>query len=196
MMVTRLNKELISDKVSIGPEELEAWWQEHREEFRQHEMRDVYALICENEADCLSAQIDLAGGATWEEIVERYCVESDVRNQKGHVGKMASTVQSPIKEIVFGMEEEGQLSEPTELPDGRWALVRVDEITPERIPDLSEIRSQVGARMRGEREDELFESLISDWMTEYTIERYPERLKDAVYAPQPSDNTIQVGTGG
>ena len=47
--------------------------------------------------------------------------------------------------------------------------------------------------MRGQREDALFDSLIEEWMSEYTIVRYPERLKDAVYAPEPVDNTISVG---
>ena len=100
---------------------------------------------------------------------------------------------SPLKPIAFAITEEGQVSEPTELFDGKWAMIRVDLITPTHIPELKSIRSQVGARMRGEREDELFDRLIAEWMNEYTIVRHPERLKDAVYAPQPNRNTITVG---
>ena len=81
----------------------------------------------------------------------------------------------------------------TELFDGKWAMVRVDLITPTHIPELKTIRTQVGARMRGEREDELFDTLIAEWMSEFMIVRHPERLKDAVFAPQPTGNTISVG---
>lgn len=196
MMVTRLNEEFVRDQVRIGPEELDAWWEENKEEFRKPEMREVYALITETEADCLSAEIDLAGGATWEEIVETYCVKSDVRESKGKIGVMASTASSAVKDIVFALEEENVLSTPQELGDGRWAMVKVTSITPSEIPELSEIRSTVGARMRGEREDALFESLIEGWLADYTIERHPERLMDAVYAPVVTDNTIQVGPRG
>jgi parvulin-like peptidyl-prolyl isomerase len=193
MMVTRLNEQLVRDQIDIGPEELQAWWEERQEEFRRPEMREVHAIICETEADCISAEIDLAGGATWEEIVERYCIPSDVRDQNGDIGKMASTHESPLKPIAFTITEEGEVSEPTELSDGKWAMVRVDLITPTHIPELKSIRTQVGARMRGEREDELFDSLIVEWMAEYDIVRYPERLKDAVYAPEPTTNSISVG---
>ena len=193
MMVTRLNEQLVRDQVDIGPEEFDAWWQEHQEEFRRPEIREVEAIICETEADCVSAEIDLAGGATWEEIVERYCIPSDVRDQNGAIGKMASTHDSPLKAIAFGLEEEGQVSEPAELLDGKWAMVRIGLITPTHIPELKTIRTQVGARMRGEREDELFDALLAEWMAEYAIVRHPERLKDAVYAPQPVENTLSVG---
>jgi hypothetical protein len=193
LMVTRLNEELVRNQVEVTPEELEAWWEDNKEAFRRPEVRGVDALICETEADCLSAQIDLAGGATWEEIVETYCVESDVRENKGHVGNMGSDAPSPIRDIVFAVQEEGQMSEPTELDDGRWALVRVNQITEEHIPELSEVRASVGARIRGEREDAIFDALIEDWMGEYEIKRYPDRLMDAVYAPNPKENVIQVG---
>lgn len=196
MMVTRLNEELVRDQVKISPEELDAWWEEHSEEFRKPELREVYALITETEADCLSAEIDLVGGATWEEIVERYCVKSDVRESGGKIGVMSSTASSAVKDMVFALEEENVLSTPEELADGRWAMVKVTNITPSRVPELKEIRSTVGARMRGEREDALFDSLIEGWMTGFTIERHPERLMDAVYAPVVTDNTIQVGAGG
>jgi hypothetical protein len=72
-------------------------------------------------------------------------------------------------------------------------MIKVLDIQPTHVPELSEIRSQVGARMRGIREDALFDSLIETWMAEYEIVRYPERLEDAVYAPNPVSNTIQVG---
>jgi foldase protein PrsA len=196
MMVTRLNEELVSDQVRISPEELEVWWEENKEDFRRPEMRDVLAIICEAESDCLSAEIDLAGGATWEEIVEKYCVESDIKQQKGQVGVMSANASSAIKHIVFGMEETDVLSAPEELGDGRWAMVKVLDIRPTHVPELSEIRTQVGARMRGIREDALFDSLIESWMVEYEITRYPERLGDAVYAPEPANDTIQVGMGG
>lgn len=193
LMVSRLNEQLVQDQVDVSAAEVEAWFEENKEQFRQPEVRDVLAIICETEADCLSAEIDLAGGATWAEVVETYCVESDVRQQQGKVGKMASTVESPIKDIVFAIEEEGQMSAPTELPDGRWAMVKVVLIEPEQVPDLAEVRAQAGARLAGIREDALFDSLIEEWMSEHTIKRYPERLMDAVYAPNPKQNVIQVG---
>ena len=194
MLVTRLNEELIRDQVKVSPEELDAFWEENKEDFRRPELRDVLALITETEAECLSAQIDLAGGATWEEVVETYCVPSDVRESKGKVGKMGSTAESRIKDIVWSLSEDGETSEPTELEDGRWALVRVLTIEPSVLPPLKDVRITVGARIRGMKEDALFDSLIESWKSEYTIVRYPERLMDAVYAPvEPEDRSVTVG---
>jgi parvulin-like peptidyl-prolyl isomerase len=196
MMVTRLNEELVHNQVVVTPAELDAYWEEHMEDFRRPELRDVLALITETEADCLSAQIDLAGGSTWEEVVESYCVPSDVRESKGKVGKMAPTANSRIKNIVWSLNEDGETSEPTELEDGRWALVRVLTIEPSVVPTLKEVRGTVGARIQGQREDALFESLIEGWRADYKITRYPERLQDAVYAPVAVDQSITFGAGG
>ena len=193
LMVSRLNEELVRNQVTITPAELDAYWEEHMEDFRRPELRDVLALITETEAECLSAQIDLAGGSSWEEVVESYCVPSDVREAKGKVGKMAPSAESRIKHIVWSLNEDGETSEPTELEDGRWAMVRVLTIEPSALPPLKDVRVTVGARIRGEREDELFDSLIETWKTEYEITRYPERLMDAVYAPIVVDNSITVG---
>ena len=125
LLVSRLNEELVRDQVKVTPEELDAYWEENKEDFRRPELRDVLALITETEAEGLSAQIDLAGGATWEEIVEEYCVPSDVRESKGKVGKMAPAANSRIKDIVWSLNEDGETSEPTELEDGRSEERRV-----------------------------------------------------------------------
>lgn len=196
LMVNRLNEEFVRDQVKVTGEEIEAYWEERKEDFRKPELRDVLALITETEAECLSAQIDLAGGASWEAVVESYCVPSDVREAKGKVGKMTPTANSRIRHIVYSMDEEGQTSEPTELEDGRWALVRVLTIEPSELPALEDVRVTVGARIRGQKEDELFESLLDRWSAEFEIKRYPERLMDAVYAPEPDDRSITVDFGG
>jgi|GEM_PF-2805175 len=196
VMVNRMNEELVRNQVKVSPEEVNTYWEEHKEDFRRPELRDVLALICESEADCLSAQIDLAGGATWEEVVESYCVPSDVREAKGKVGKMAPTANSRILHIVYALEEDGQTSEPAELPDGRWALVRVVTIEPSELPVLKDIRVTVGARIRGQREDALFDELIATWAEEYKIVRHTERLMDAVYAPNYKENSVTVGFDG
>ena len=197
LLVSRLNDELVRNQVKVSPVELDAYWEENKEDFRRPELRDVLALITETEAEGLSAQIDLAGGATWAEVVETYCVPSDVREAKGKVGKMGPKAESRIKEIVWTLNEDGETSEPTELEDGRWALVRVLTIEPTELPLLKDVRVTVGARIRGEKEDALFDSLIESWKSEYTITRYPERLMDAVYAPvEPEDRSIVVGAGG
>lgn len=195
IMVNRLNTELVRDQVEVTPEEVDAYYDEHMEDFRRPELRDTLALITETEADCLAAQIDLAGGATWEQVVEKYCVPSDVREAKGVVGKMAPTATSRVKDIVFSLEE-GETSRPTELEDGRWALVRVLTIEPSIIPDISVVRVTAGARLRGIREDALFDSLIARWAEDYEIKRYPERLMDAVYSPNVKDHSIDVNLGG
>ena len=115
----------------------------------------------------------------------------------GKVGKMGINAESRIKEIVWSLNEDGATSEPTELEDGRWALVRVLTIEPSELPLLEDVRVTVGARVRGQKEDALFDSLIEGWKSEYTIKRYPERLMDAVYAPvEPEDHSVIVGGGG
>ena len=182
-MVTRLHRELVSDEVKVSAEEIEAYWAEHSDDWIKPERREIVALVAATETDAISARIDVQGGMSWEEAVEKYCIESDIKQNGGEFGVVTPNAQTPFRDIAFGLQSEGDMSSPTEIGDGQWALARLETLLPREEPLLDEVRSEVGRRVRGIKEEELFQEKVAEWRTDYGVETSPEHLMKATYAP-------------
>ncbi|HKK71649.1 MAG TPA: peptidyl-prolyl cis-trans isomerase [Candidatus Krumholzibacteria bacterium] len=182
-MVTRLHRELVSDEVKVSAEEIEAYWAEHSDDWIKPERREIVALVAATETDAISARIDVQGGMSWEEAVEKYCIESDIKTNGGEFGVVTPNAETPFRDIAFGLQSEGDISSPTQIGDGQWALARLETLLPREEPLLDEVRSDVGRRVRGIKEEELFQEKVAEWRTDYGVETSPEHLMKATYAP-------------
>lgn len=195
-MVTRLHRELIASEVKVSPEEVDVYWAEHSQDFSRPERRDVAAVIAASESDAISAQIDVQSGMKWEEVVEKYCIESDIRQRKGLVGGMTRDTSSPLTEHAFALASEGDLTPVTEIGPGQWLLLRLERITPAEQPELAEVHEQVGNTVKSVKEELLFRDKVSEWRAGYPVKTHPEHLMKAVYDPVPQTQSIPIRMGG
>lgn len=196
-IVTRLHRELIADEVSVSPEEVEEFWAAHAEEYYRPERREILAVIAPSENDAISAQIDIQAGVPWEEVVEKYCIESDVKQRKGSVLGVTEVSESPLSAPTFALESEGDLGGPTEIGPDQWLVLKLVKIYPAEQPELADLRVEVGNRVKSIKEEAVFREKVSQWRESYEIETYPEHLMKAVYSPvPPPSQTIPVRVGG
>ena len=77
--------------------------------------------------------------------------------------------------MLFGMEE-GALSEPFDVGDGRFAVVRCITIAPMVPATKEEARQRIGAAIRGERKEAVFQGLLARWTEETGVVRHDENL--------------------
>lgn len=195
-MVTRLHRELIASEVEVSPEEVEQYWAEHSEEFSRPEQRNVSVVIAASESDAVSAQIDVQSGMKWEEVVEKYCIESDIKQRKGVVGGVTRDTSSPLTEHAFALDNVGDFTAPTEIGPDQWLLMRLEGITPAEQPELADVREQVGRTVQSMKEETLFRDKVSEWRASYTVKTHPDELMKAVYDPAPQTQSIPVRMGG
>ena len=195
-MVTRLHRELIANEVEVSPEELQEYWSEHSAEFMRPEQREILAVIAASESEAISAQIDAQAGVEWAEIVEKYCIESDIKQRKGLVGGLTRDTSSPLTAPAFALASEGDMTLPTEIGPDQWLLMRLVRIFPGEQPQLEDIHEQVGNRLKSIKEEELFRAKVSEWRAELTVKTHPQHLMKAVYDPVPQTQSIPIRMGG
>ena len=195
-MVTKLHSELIAGEVEVTPAEVEAYWEENKEEYYKPERREVLAVVTETEADAISAQLEAQSGTDWDEIVEQYCIESDVKQRGGAMPPMPLDPNNALSRQAFDLAAEGDISMPVEIGEDQWLVVKLVRVFPEERPTLADVRPQVGRRVQGLKEEELFQQKVQQWREEYEIETHPEHLMKAVYDPAPPSQSIPVRVGG
>jgi parvulin-like peptidyl-prolyl isomerase len=196
-MVTRLHRELISDEVEVSAAEMEEYWAENSDDWIRPERREILALVAPTETDAISARIDVEGGMSWEDAVEKYCIESDIKQKKGQFGVVTPSADTPFRDIAFGLQSEGEVSMPVEIGDGQWAIARLETLMPREEPLYDEVKAEVGRRVRAIKEEELFQEKVAEWRADYGVETWPEHLMKATYDPveEEEPQSIPVNFG-
>lgn len=183
-MVTRLHQEVIVSEVEVAPEEARAYFEEHREDqFYRPEQRKVMVLVAPDEASALAAMVDARGGVEWTELVERYGSDGTQPSAEGGLAAFQQGDENPFAELAFSVASVDDVSEPRQVGEQEWALVKLVELDPEYSPAFEEVAARAGQRVQAIKADELFQEKVGQWREEFTVETWPERLDRAVYDP-------------
>jgi len=168
MMVTKLHDELVKVDEKVSPAQIDSFWQEHHEEYVQPELREGHIIYCEDEQSAHRVQPDLRGGKTWPELLRTYGVKMTGAEADGTFKLKATDKETPEKKALFGLAATGDLSAPF-ATQGKWAVVRLDKITPEKTPTLAEMRDAVKKRILNQRRDKMLRGLLDQWRKDYGV---------------------------
>ncbi len=188
-MVNRLYEETVKGTVKVSREEVEAYWEKHQDEFTKPERREALALVAPSEAEGLAAMGEAQNGGDWTELVEKYCIDSGLKQEKGKLPVYTPESTGPIAEQVFRMGNEGEVCYPVELGPDQWLVVKLLKITEEEHPSLDDLRVRIGQLTQAEKEEAAFQERVAEWKSGLDIEVFPDRLMDAVYDPAEAPNT-------
>lgn len=194
-MVTKLHEELIKGQVKISPEEVESYWAEHAEDFNKPEIRTVLALVAENETNALAAQMEAQAGVDWPTLIEKYNVDEPLAVRKGDLGEMNEHRQGVYAEHAFRAGEAGSVTYPAEVGEGQWLVLKIVDVKPREERSFEEAKIEVGRRLQGRAEEELFLQRVKEWREDYPIKTYPDELMKATYTPVGPAQSIPVTSG-
>ena len=127
----------VTAEVVVPEEDLQAAFEERREEFVVPERRQVTQFILPDEAAAKAAADQLAGGADFADVAQEATGGAAI-----DLGSLTRQELLPeIADAVFALEAE-QASAPLESPLG-WHLVRVGSIEPREEPAFAEVRESL-----------------------------------------------------
>ncbi|MCP4574504.1 MAG: hypothetical protein GY838_19305 [bacterium] len=175
IMITNLYGDLVVFDKRITPEDLEGYWAEHADDFATPEKRTGRLVIAEDEASAAAARAQLVDGALWKDIVQEYGTDENNQKSNGKLSEVAKTATGPVADALFAMAVEA-LSEPVDVGDGRYAVVRCDAITPMVPATIEDSNQRIGAAIRGQRKEDAFQQLLAKWTDEIGVVRHDENL--------------------
>ena len=175
MVVTTLYGEIVTIDDRVTPEQLEAFWAEHADQYATPENRTGHLVIAADEAKAAQARELAAGGANWADLVAKFGTDPGNKKNGGRIDEVPFASSGPVRDAFYALEP-GQLSEPFPVGDGRFGVARLDNVIPAKPMTMIEAASMVGERIKQERKEAAFQALLAEWAAEFGVERHDENL--------------------
>jgi peptidyl-prolyl cis-trans isomerase C len=180
----------------VPAEDVAQYYEEHSEEFRRPEMRRARHILVgsEKEANAILEELRSDADAAFRALAKQKSLDTETNMRGGDllyftedgklVGKEAGESINPtLAKSAFALASTGDLSKPLDLGDGKWSVLELTGIRPERIQTLEQATGLIRRKLwRAEREGAL-DKLMADLRTELKPEVYPERMDAIVLAP-------------
>jgi len=180
----------------VPAEDVAQYYEEHSEEFRRPEMRRARHILVasEKEAEAILAELGTDTGATFRALAKQKSLDTETNMRGGDLlyftadGKLvgkegAESIYPTLAKSAFALASAGELSKPLDLGDGKWSVLELTGIRPERIQTLEQATNLIRRKLwRTEREGAL-DKLMSDLRTELKPELHPERMDAIILEP-------------
>ena len=176
IMVTNLYKDLVNIENRVTPEELQAFWDEHKSDYAMPENREGRFVFCVSEAEALQAKAELEQGGQWPAVLKKYGTEPDNKSNGGRVPPLRYTEDSPESLALFKLDI-GQVSQPFPASNGRYAVAVLDRINPPTEKTMLEMSEALGQRIRNQRKEKAFQDLLDEWTAQLGVTIHEENLE-------------------
>lgn len=159
IMRQKLLSFMVSRKVVVTRQDIEAYYEEHKNEYMQDKSISLSLLVFAPTADPEPVLRDIReGDISFADAVKKYSV-GPAASSGGAIGKLDwSSLVSQWKQALEGVAA-GGLSRPIEY-DGRAAYLHVDEVIEGTVRPVDEVADEIEAKLR--------EPMLKERFEEYT----------------------------
>lgn len=178
VMVTKLYEDVVTFDDKVSAEDLDTFWKEHEADFAIPELRSGRLVICADEASAAEAREFILDGPKWREVLTRFGVDAANKSQSGKLDPVSARSAGPVPQALFALQALNDVSQPVQLDDGRWAVVRLETIEEPRQQTFEEVREAIGQSIRNQRREESFQTLLGKWAEEYGVVRHEDKLAE------------------
>lgn len=128
-------------KATVNDEEITTYYQQNLKNFTKAEQK-LYSMIqVASEKDAQALETELKNGADFAALAAEKSTDKFSAGNKGVIGWMEAA-STPSEIISANLTEKGQVSAPIKVQDN-YVLFRLDDITPEAIKPLDEVKDSI-----------------------------------------------------
>ncbi|WP_114191558.1 peptidylprolyl isomerase [Edaphovirga cremea] len=139
----------MQDKVSVSDDEIAAYYDQHKSSFGQPERKKFAVIVLKTEADAKAVIAELTKGADFAELAKTKSTDTFTGQRGGELDWMEPDTTLPeFKEA--NLTEKGQISDVIKSSSG-YLVVRLNDIQPEQVKPLTEVRDSVLAKLKQEK---------------------------------------------
>lgn len=139
----------IQDKATVSNEEIDAYYDQHKNDFTQPERKNYSVIQLKNEADANAVLEALKNGGDFAKLAEEKSTDIISRKNGGEMGWLEPST-TPEEIVGANLTEKGQLSGVVKSSVG-YLIVRLNDITPEKVKPLDEVRNDIAAQVKQQK---------------------------------------------
>lgn len=189
LLAQAVYKTEILDKVTVGPSDIQTYYDAHREQYKQPRSVKAAHILCGSKEEAEAARQRVADGERFEEVAQAVSTDAKTKAQGGLLGAVRAGSdsvpqlgrQADWAQAILALTP-GATGEPVEAPDG-WHLFHNLEETPERIPPLEELKTQMESAVRRMREQDGTQAYLERMIAAEKVRLYDQHFPTP--KPQP-----------
>ena len=190
-----LYEEEVRNKVQISDSDIEKYYRQHKDEFKVPARADIRRIVVDTRDEAEEILRLLRQGAPFDSLAKARSKAPEAVNGGLIRGFTPSTKPDEIAKVVFRMKE-GQISDIIPLKDGKFAIVKLEKLTPESYRPLKAVRHTIENKLRREAEKKRWEAFRQELRKKYGVKYQSDLAKQAQELEQRFGIQLQDTTGG
>ncbi|MGD9423894.1 peptidylprolyl isomerase [Pantoea sp. NSTU24] len=155
--VSYLLMDAASMQQAASDADIQAWYDQHKADYTQPQRSRYSVIQTKTEADANAVLAQLKAGASFADVAKAKSIDPISARKGGDMGWLEpSTTPDELKNA--GLTAKGQMSGVIKSSVG-FLVVRLDDIQPEQVKSLDEVRSAVAAKVKQEKGVDAFYKL-------------------------------------
>lgn len=137
--------------------DIQAWYDQHKADYTQPQRNRYSVIQTKTEADATALLAQLKEGASFADLAKTKSIDPISARKGGDMGWLEpATTPDELKNA--GLTEKGQMSGVIKSSVG-FLIVRLDDIQPEQVKPLDEVRDVIAAKVKQEKGVDAFYKL-------------------------------------
>ncbi|WP_336754801.1 peptidylprolyl isomerase [Pantoea sp. USHLN298] len=137
--------------------DIQAWYDQHKADYTQPQRNRYSVIQTKTEADATALLAQLKDGASFADLAKTKSIDPISARKGGDMGWLEpATTPDELKNA--GLTEKGQMSGVIKSSVG-FLIVRLDDIQPEQVKPLNEVRDAIAAKVKQEKGVDAFYKL-------------------------------------
>jgi len=178
IMQTLLSKKIAMAGSSFSDEDLQKYYDAHREEFKKETELQTRQIVVKTEQEAKELQGRIAKGEDFAELAKKYSLDPGARMNGGDIGYHPKGSLIPeYEEAAFKLTKIGQVSGPVKTNLG-YHLIKLEGMRPPAYVPFAEVKGFIRQKLMQEKQAEMVEKYIDGLKKSAKISVNEDLLKE------------------
>jgi parvulin-like peptidyl-prolyl isomerase len=189
LMIRKVYDEQVKNAVTITPTEMNLYYQAHKHEFTEPKKLKIAHILVATEEDAQQVRTALQQGADFSTLASERSLDEQTKTRGGQIGFVnTSTCLIPTigknETLVHQLEllNPGDCSDVVKTDRG-YHIFKLLEVQPERQQNFDEVKDQIEAALRHDKEQEREHQLIENLMKAQNVIIYEAEFEESQAQP-------------
>lgn len=146
VLIEALIKQEILDKVVVTDEEAKAYYDEHREEFKDKEKVKISQIVVATEEEAQEILQELENGADFAELASRKSDDQNIAKSGGDLGYIERGKMPAVLEKIYFSLKVGEISNPVKTNQGYY-IVKLEDKKEAAVKEFYEVSDDIKSKL-------------------------------------------------
>jgi foldase protein PrsA len=173
-MVSEKVFEEVTSEVEVADEDIQAYFEENKEQFQQPASRQVRHILVKSKARADQIHRQLENGGDFARLARQFSTDPASKDQGGRFTAQQGATVAPFDKVAFQLET-GELSQPVKTQFGWHIIEALADVKAATTQELAAVEEQISTTLLEEKKN----TRITEW-----VEELKARFADQIaYAP-------------